>query len=168
MFLFSDFLSKIPLHEGMKVADFGSGSALMTVEVARAVAPTGRVYAVEVQKDLIGRIKKEAESARVGSIVEPIWGNVENLGGTKIKDEICDAVLICNTFFMLEDKKGAIKESARVLKKGGFIFLLEWEARPVNAIKREQARSYFAGSPFEEVNFFDLGDSNYVLVLRKK
>ena len=69
---------------------------------------------------------------------------------------------------MLEDKKGAIKESARVLKKGGFIFLLEWEARPVNAIKREQARSYFAGSPFEEVNFFDLGDSNYVLVLRKK
>ena len=52
MFLFSDFLSKIPLHEGMKVADFGSGSALMTVEVARAVAPTGRVYAVEVQKDL--------------------------------------------------------------------------------------------------------------------
>ena len=145
MFLFSDFLSKIPLHEGMKVADFGSGSALMTVEVARAVAPNGRVYAVEVQKDLIGRIKKEAESARVGS-----------------------AVLICNTFFMLEDKKEAIKESARVLKKGGFIFLLEWEARPVNAIKREQARSYFIEGPFEEANFFDLGDSNYVLVLRKK
>ena len=45
-------------------------------------------------------------------------------------------------------------------------FLLEWEARPVNAIKREQARSYFIEGPFEEANFFDLGDSNYVLVLR--
>lgn len=168
MFLFSDFLSKVPLYEGMKVADFGSGSALMTVEVARKVAPNGRVYAVEVQKDLVPRIKKEAESAKVGGIVEPIWGNVEKYGGTRIKDEICDIVLICNVFFMLQDKKEAIKEASRILKKGGFIFLVEWEHRPMNAVKREEARSYFVGGHFEEVNFFDLGDFNYVLVLKKK
>ncbi len=168
MFLFSDFLSKVPLYEGMKVADFGSGSALMTLEVAKKVAPNGRVYAVEVQKDLVSRIKKEADHSKVGGVVEPIWGDVEKYGGTKIKDEICDIVLMCNVFFMLQDKKGAVKEASRVLKKGGFVFLVEWENRPGVALRKEEARSYFSGSNFEEVNSFDLGDSNYVLVLKKK
>lgn len=168
MFLFSDFLSKVPLYEGMKVADFGSGSALLTIEVARKVAPNGRVYAVEVQKDLVSRIKKEADSSKVGGIVEPIWGDIEKYGGTRIKDEICDAVLVCNVFFMLQDKKGMIKEASRILKKEGFLFLVEWEHRPMNAVKREEARSYFSNTQFEEVNFFDLGDFNYVLVLKKK
>ena len=69
----------------MHVADLGAGSGHYTLAAAKKVGESGRVYAIEVQKDLLTRIKNLAQTEHINN-VEVIWGDVENRGGTKLKD----------------------------------------------------------------------------------
>src|SRR5690349_15540940 len=50
-------LAKLGLVDGMKVVDLGAGSGFYSYEAARRVGATGRVYAVDVQKDLLERLR---------------------------------------------------------------------------------------------------------------
>jgi 16S rRNA A1518/A1519 N6-dimethyltransferase RsmA/KsgA/DIM1 with predicted DNA glycosylase/AP lyase activity len=49
-------LRQVNLMPGMTVVDFGAGSGAYTLPAAELVAPTGKVYAVEIQKDLLETI----------------------------------------------------------------------------------------------------------------
>ncbi len=96
---FSDPTSNIEqfsLQYGMRVADFGAGSGFYSLAAARAVGPHGHVYALDVQKDLLAKIKNDAVKANLANI-EVLWADVEKPGGSKLKDRSLDAVIISNS-----------------------------------------------------------------------
>ena len=93
--------SKLGLADGMKVIDLGAGSGFYTFEAAKRVGSTGRVYAVEVQKDLLERIRSMGKTQSLNNI-EVIWGNVEKIGGTKVKDSLVDRAIASNILFQIE------------------------------------------------------------------
>ena len=72
----SDFL------KGMFVADFGAGSDSTRCPQLKRWGDKGRVYAIDIQKELIQKIKKQANIEHMPNI-EIIWGDVEKIGGTK-------------------------------------------------------------------------------------
>ena len=45
-------IARLGLHHGMHVADLGSGTGLFTIELARAVGPTGRVFALDQSDEM--------------------------------------------------------------------------------------------------------------------
>src|SRR5215831_10856768 len=53
-----EVLAKLALKPGMVVADIGAGSGLFSRPLAKAVAPSGKVYAVDIQQDLLNYIDK--------------------------------------------------------------------------------------------------------------
>ncbi len=110
---------------GYHVADLGSGSGFYTLQAAERVGNTGKVYSIEVQKDLLGRIKTEAHNRRLKNI-EYIWGDIEKHGGTKIADNTIHLAIVSNVFFQLEHKDAFIKELSRILKPGGHLLLIDW------------------------------------------
>ncbi len=110
---------------GDRVADLGAGSGHFTRALSRLVGPQGKVFAVEIQKQLAESLAQMARTERLSN-VEPIWGDLESLGGTKISDGTLDAVLLSNTLSMLEDKATAFKECARILRKGGKLLVIDW------------------------------------------
>ena len=57
-------IEQFSLGKGMHVADFGTGSGFYALAAAEAVGETGRVYAIDVQKDLLEKLKKEAHNVR--------------------------------------------------------------------------------------------------------
>lgn len=118
-------ITQLELREGMRVADLGAGSGQYTLAAAHKVGESGRVYAVEVQKDLLARIKKLAQEDHVNN-VEVIWGDVEERGGVKLKDGLVDAVIISNILFQVENKKGLIEEAHRILKSKGKALVIDW------------------------------------------
>lgn len=111
------------LTQGMSVADFGAGTGALTVPLARIVGAHGAVYAIEVQKELLATIKKNTEHLES---IHVIWGDIERPGATKIADNTVDAVILANTLFQVEDKKGCLNEATRVLKHGGKIIVIDW------------------------------------------
>src|ERR1700749_941889 len=51
-------LADLSLKPGMVIADIGAGSGLFSRPLAKAVAPTGKVYAVDIQQDLLDHINQ--------------------------------------------------------------------------------------------------------------
>ena len=113
------------IQAGQIIADIGAGGGAYAIPLAQALAATGRVYVIDVQKDLLPRIQTEATKRRVGNI-EVIWGDVEKAGGTHLADASIDLVCMCNIIFQLEDKKTALIEIKRVLVPGGRVLVVDW------------------------------------------
>ncbi|MFA5773193.1 MAG: class I SAM-dependent methyltransferase [Candidatus Paceibacterota bacterium] len=113
------------LTEGMRVADFGAGTGFYSKAASAKVGYTGKVYAIEVQKDLVKRLESEIKSWGILNI-DCIWGDIEKRNGTKISDQSVDVVIVSNVLFQAEDKLGLIDEAKRVLKKGGKVLLIDW------------------------------------------
>ena len=117
-------LKAFDLRENMIVADLGAGSGFYTIPVARMV-PQGKVYAIEIQKDFLITISNKTIEAHLNNI-ECLLGDVEKIGGTKLKDKIVDAVIASNILFQVGDKDKFIEEAKRILKSGGRLLLIDW------------------------------------------
>ncbi|MBI5078194.1 MAG: class I SAM-dependent methyltransferase [Candidatus Yonathbacteria bacterium] len=168
-----DNIAALGIYEGMIVADLGAGIGAYTLPLAEKVGETGRVYAVEVQKDFLANIKSSAEARGLKNI-ELLWGNIENLGGTKIKDGACDAVVISNVLFQAEDKAGLLLEARRILKTGGKLLLVDWSDSFNNlgpaskmVVTKDKARALCEAEGFELKNEIPAGEHHYGLVMLK-
>ena len=113
------------LKEGSTFADFGSGSGAYVLAAAPFVGQTGIVYAIDIQKDLLLRLKQSvADSGQEN--VKFLWCDFEKLGATQLPNNSLDAITISNTLFQLEDSAGALREAHRVLKTTGKLYIIDW------------------------------------------
>lgn len=158
------------LRDGMKVGDLGAGSGHFSIAAAGIVGPSGRVYAVDVQEDVLKHLKDSAE--RTGHRnVETIWGNVEQAGGTKLRDQSLDAVILSNALFQLEHKEAAVKESKRILKSGGKLLVVDWAGAyggmgptPDRVVTEHQAEELFITGGFYKAKDFRAGPHHYAIL----
>lgn len=110
---------------GQSVADLGSGAGHYAFRLSDVLGPTGAVYAIDVKKDSLVSIKNQAvKEGRTN--LEVIWGDIEKLGGTKLRDSVVDGAVFSNILFQLKDKNTAIKEAKRILKPKGRLAVVEW------------------------------------------
>lgn len=166
-------VDQLYLEPGMRVADLGAGVGAYTVPVGKRVGDTGKVYAVEVQKDLLENIKNTAESAGLYNI-EYIWGNIEQKGGTKIADHNVDMVILANVLFQVEDKQGTVQEMRRILKLGGRALIVDWKSsfdgmgpQPEMVISATQARELFEEGGFNFEREITTGSQHYGFVVTR-
>jgi ubiquinone/menaquinone biosynthesis C-methylase UbiE len=162
------------LLPGMKVADFGAGSGFYSITLGKIVGGSGRVYAIDIQKDLLTKLQNEARAKGVLSL-EIIWGDVEVLGGTKIREQSLDAVVIANLLFQVEKKDIVLKEALRVLNPHGKLLFVEWSdsfgglgPRPQDIVTESGAVSMFESIGFKKVRSFSAGAHHYGLIFEKK
>ena len=118
-------LEQFDLAPGMKVADFGSGAGYYTFLAAHAVGPSGQVFALDVQKDLLVTLKKEAEKSHLFNI-EIVRCDFDSAGGTKLKDAVIERGIVANVLFQVEKKENFAREIARVMRPGGLLLVIDW------------------------------------------
>lgn len=166
-------IEQFDLQSGSRVADFGAGGGALSLSAARAVGDAGRVYAIDVQKDLLERLKNEARAARLHNL-EVLWGDVEKQGGTHLKDAVVDAVIFSNILFQLEDRAGAAREAKRVLKQGGKLLAVDWSGSfgrmgpdPAHVVSEQSARTLFEQNGFQFVKTINAGAHHYGMIFRK-
>lgn len=174
--MFSDpnhTIEQFELQSGARVADFGAGSGALAFIAARAVGEAGRVYTIEVQKELLERLKSEARAERLHN-VEALWGDIERSNGTHLKPATVDAVLVSNVLFQAEDKPGLIAEANRILKPGGRLLLVDWSEsfggmgpQPAAVVPETAARELFLRGGFSLVKGINAGEHHYGMIFRK-
>lgn len=160
------------LREGMQVADLGAGSGFYSIAAARAVR-AGKVYAVEVQKDMLQHIQTESAKAHVTNI-EFIWGNIEKAGGSKLKDASMDAVIASNVLFQVEHREGFISEILRILKPGGRVLFVDWSdsfggmgPAATSVIPKALATQLFESQGFSVEKEITAGAHHYGIIFKK-
>jgi ubiquinone/menaquinone biosynthesis C-methylase UbiE len=117
-------LEQFDVAPGMKVADFGSGVGHYAFLLGQIVGSTGHVFALDVQKELLVTLKREAEKAHLFN-VEVVCADFDT-GSTKLKSDFIERGIVANVLFQLTEKEKFVKEVARVLKTGGKILVVDW------------------------------------------
>lgn len=172
-------VAALGIQPGMKVADFGAGSGAYVFAIAEAILGSGTVYAIDIQKDLLRRIKNESEQ-RGHHSVEIIWADLETPGASKIADQTLDLVLISNLLFQLDDKRPPLREAMRILKKSGRLVIIDWSDPALShrdkkirvgphrdqVFAEEKAIEIAEKAGFEFVREFSAGAHHYGLILK--
>lgn len=165
-------IRQMGIEPGMVVVDFGAGSGFYTLEAAKRASHAGKVYAVDVQRELLKAIRTKAE-AEGHSNVEIVWADLEKPNGSKLADGVADRVIISNILFQVNDKQAVAQEALRVLKSEGKLVLIEWsEASKLgpsaeHRLNQAQAKELFEGIGFNFEKEFDAGHSHYGLIFRR-
>ncbi len=175
--MFSDpnvIVAALPIPPGSMVADLGAGTGAYSFFLAEKVGPTGKVYACEVQQDMLTRLENEARERNITNI-QMVHSNVETHQGTRLRDASMDWVIVANVLFQIEDRPGFVKEIARILKPGGFVALIEWSESFDNLGPHENAviKKFDAEHLFSEHGFIatpqivDAGSHHYGIIFKK-
>ena len=126
--MFSDpntIVQQLHIPSGASVADLGAGTGIYSFLISKAVGPNGKVYACDVQKDMLTRLENEIKERGITNI-QTVWSNVENHQGTKLRDQSMDWVIVANTFFQVEDRDGFVREISRIVKPNGTVVVIDW------------------------------------------
>lgn len=166
-------VTQLGLLPGSHVADLGAGSGFYTIPLAKAVGPKGRVYAVDIQKDLLAKIKSIANTSRIYNI-DIICGDLEKMGGTRLREGMIDCALAANILFQLPDKKTFIREVKRVLKSNGRAVVIDWSdsfggigPQASDVLTSFQAKQLFEAEGFMLDRTLSAGDHHYGLIFKK-
>ncbi|HYM23346.1 MAG TPA: class I SAM-dependent methyltransferase [Vicinamibacterales bacterium] len=122
-------MDALGIADGSLVADLGAGSGWFTIRLARRVGPLGRVYAEDIQPQMIDVIKSRVQRENLSNVVT-ILGTADD---PRLPPGL-DAVLIVDTFHEMQfDEKGARRDPvpllttvARSLKPQGRIGVVDF------------------------------------------
>ncbi len=114
-------VAALQLSPGMAVADLGSGSGLFTRPLARAVAPGGIAYAVDIDAALLKIVERSAAAAGID--------NIRTVHATAADPSLpapVDLIFICDTFHHLPDKPAYARTLFRYVKPGGRVAIIDF------------------------------------------
>ena len=117
-------MDALNIAEGSVVADLGAGSGWFTIRLARRVGPNGRVYAVDIQPQMIEVINRRVPRENLN------YNNVITRLGTADDPDLpvgeIDAVLIVDAYHEMERPVAQLRNAARALKPDGRLGIVEF------------------------------------------
>jgi len=115
-------MDKLLIAEGSTVADLGAGGGWFTMRLADRVGPNGKVYAEDVQSQMIDAITRRTARAGVTN-VKPILGTSSD---PRLPGPV-DAVLIVDAYHEFEHPVVMLGSLAKALKPNGRIGIVEFK-----------------------------------------
>jgi FkbM family methyltransferase len=114
------------LRPGMVVADVGAGTGLFTRMFARAVGPTGKVYAADIAPKFVEHVEKICKEAGLKNV----RGVVCTPMSAKLPEGSVDLVFICDTYHHFEFPQRTLASLHRALRPGGRLVLVDFQRVP--------------------------------------
>ncbi len=121
----SRVVEALAIRPGDRVADLGAGSGYFTVHLARAVGPSGRVYAVDVDAEMNAYLEERLAEEGIDN-VEVVLGESEDplLPNGKI-----DLLFTSNTYHHLQDRPAYFQRVQADLAPEGRVAVIEFDGR---------------------------------------
>jgi ubiquinone/menaquinone biosynthesis C-methylase UbiE len=117
------------IKKGMHVLDLGCGSGAFTPFIARIVGKKGKVYALDIQADMLKQLERKLSKPENRNIknIKLIEGNAYEL---PFEDKSLDLVNMVTVLQEIPDRNKALHEVNRVLKPGGILAVTELFSDP--------------------------------------
>lgn len=112
----SMLVEAISCRPGMTIIEIGCGSGFYTVEVAKAIQPDGRVYAVDIQEGMLEKLRNRMEREGVENII-PILADAE--GNIPLDDGTADAVFSVAVLPEIPNPVKALTQIKRLMTDDG-------------------------------------------------
>jgi ubiquinone/menaquinone biosynthesis C-methylase UbiE len=161
----------LKLRPGDVVADVGAGSGAFEDRLARAVAPAGRVYAVDVDQGLLDNIRRRAAQAGLTNVTT-VLGRFTD---PALPARDVDVAFIYDVLHHIEDRSTYLENLAGYLKPAGRIAVIDYlpgmgghKDQPALQVSKAMAAELMAAAgltPVEEVALFE--DKYFVIYAKR-
>lgn len=155
-----EVVSRLNLKPGMVIADLGAGTGVFAREFSKAVGPTGKVYAVDIDNELLNYIRERATKEKQTNI-RTVLGKFED---PAIPAKDVDIAFFHDVFHHIEKRQAYLKALSAYIKPKGMIALIEMDKNDPNTghrgepgmlVDRKDVDQWMA-----EAGFFPLREHN--------
>jgi ubiquinone/menaquinone biosynthesis C-methylase UbiE len=116
-------IEALDIAPGDSVADLGAGSGYFTFRLAEATGPTGTVYAVDIDEEMLDLVMEEARERNAAN-VERVLAEPED---PKLPDGEIDLVFTSNTYHHIGDREQYFARLKRDLSPRGRVAILDYD-----------------------------------------
>ena len=151
-------LKALQVKHGQQVCDFGCGNGYYTLPLARAVGPRGKVFAVDIQQEMLDLLDARAQPRGLENI-EPV---LATLADPKLPRQQLDLVLMVDVYHELFQPAVILQAIHASLNETGRLVLVEFREedpevpiRPLHKMSQQQVRKEIGANRFKLVGQFN-------------
>jgi precorrin-6B methylase 2 len=115
-------LEQLGIRPGMTLCDMGCGNGYYTIPLAKRTGETGRVYAVDIQKEMLDLLGKATRDVGVDNVV-PTLGTLVD---PKLPDAAIDLMLLVDVYHEFSHPEQMLAAIRKSLAKDGRVVLVEF------------------------------------------
>ncbi|MDA0812543.1 MAG: class I SAM-dependent methyltransferase [Verrucomicrobia bacterium] len=151
-------MRELQLKPGMVVCDMGSGNGYHSLKMAEAVGDTGKVYAVDIQPEMLRLLKARARAAELTNIE-----TIENkLHDPMLPENTFDLILLVDVYHEFSHPEQMLQGMLKGLKKDGILALVEFRLEDpdvpiklLHKMSKEQILKEYLPNGYKLVREFD-------------
>jgi ubiquinone/menaquinone biosynthesis C-methylase UbiE len=117
------FLRSLGVGEGKAVADLGCGPGFFTLPASELVGPTGKVFAVDVQQEMVDDLRSRLAQQGIVNVAVRRSSELE----LPIQQRSVDLALLAFMLTEVDQRSSFLLAAKRLLRADGRIAVLEWE-----------------------------------------
>lgn len=117
-------LRAMELEDGDVVADLGAGTGFYTRRLARAVGPSGKVWANDIQPEMLDRLQELAKKEGIGNVVTVVGTETD----PKLPPGTFDWILMVDVYHEFQQPEPMLAKIREALKPDGKVALVEYRA----------------------------------------
>jgi precorrin-6B methylase 2 len=164
-------LKSLAFKPGQVVADIGAGSGYFTFPIAREVGATGKVYAVDIQPEMLDLIRKRMRERKVTNVVPVLATETD----TKIPKESIDLMLLVDVYHEFSHPYEMTCAMVSALKPGGQLVFVEYRLEDpdvpiklVHKMSQRQVLKEMEPHPLRHVRTLNVLPWQHIIVFEKK
>lgn len=161
-----EVIAKLGLKPGDVVADIGSGSGLFSIPFAKAVAPNGVVYAVDIDKDMLSYVANKAEKGGVTNL-RTVLGEYND---PKLPEHV-DVAFFHRVLHMIQNRQLYLNNTAPYVKPAGRIVIIDKNPdQSPNSwmwLKQSDVDTWMAAVSYYPAQQFNLFNDRYFVVYQR-
>jgi ubiquinone/menaquinone biosynthesis C-methylase UbiE len=115
-------LDAIGIERGSTVADVGAGAGYMTVRMAQRVGPGGKVYANDLQPEMLSMLRARLQKEGISNVTL-VQGAIDD---PKLPPSSLDLVLMVDVYHEFSEPQKMLRGIREALKLDGRLALLEY------------------------------------------
>ena len=163
-------LDALKLTEGSTVADVGAGSGYMTVKMAKRVGPTGKVYANDIQPQMLSMLRQRLDREKLAN-VDLVLGTFDD---PKLPANALDLILMVDVYHELSQPQKMLQKMKQALKPDGRLVLLEYRKedphipiRSDHKMSIQEAKTEVEAEGYKLENVLNDLPRQHILIFRK-
>ena len=163
-------LESLKLKPGQVVADVGAGSGYLTWRMARLVGPSGRVYATDIQPEMLAILRTNVLAHGVTNVIS-VLGTVED---PHLPSNVVDLAILVDVYHECDHPFEIIQGIVQSLKVGGRLVFVEYKgedpAVPIKVLHKmttAQVRKEMTLQPLQWVETHDQLPRQHILIFQK-
>ncbi len=118
----SKLVEALDLKKGMAVADIGAGSGRISAMISPKVGPSGTVFAVDIQDEMLSLVRARAKQQNLTNI-EPVLSTEKS---PKLKPNSIDLAFMVDVYHEFNFPYEMTLELSKALKPGGRLVWVEY------------------------------------------